>query len=492
LLVLFQQAHLGTPLSGCATSAKQFLFEDLDRSGSCVILRAGLSKYAKTSDVLVVGGGLSGLVTAAALSELGLEVEVLEAASRPSGSFRGELLHARGVRFLKSFGLESALTDSVEVDGFAAIYGGRPAVRLPYARQGGPGAGFDHHAVVEALRAELKARGRVNFVAPCAVSGVHREGDRIAGVCTPNGEIRRGRLVVAADGRHSRLRRLFGLKDKARLLSYTLVASVPRSALPSERYGHVLLGGPGPVLAYPYSQDRARMCIDVPLSVGGGREQLRNFVLQNYAHVPGVLGAAMARSVNEDPASAMANHSLVVDRFFVPGGVLVGDSGGCSHPLTATGMTSALHDAWLLADSVSRFGLETAALERYDRLRRPFVRTREAFSEMLYSVFRGADGGTEALRSAVFRYWQRSERARTTSMAILAGEESDALAFVSEFSRVCAISAASIVAEAARKRQPRRGLRALIDVARASEGCLTSIAPELLPRWLTGAGAAAP
>jgi squalene monooxygenase len=446
----------------------------------------GVSKSAKSSDVLVVGGGLGGLVCAAALAELGLEVDVLEASVRPSASFRGELLHARGVRLLESLGLGAVLNGAVEVAGFAAAYGGE--VRLPYAKDGGPGAGFEHTAVVAALRRELSALRRVRFEAPCAVSEVYREGDRITGVRTPDGEVRRARLVVAADGRHSRMRRQFGLRDDATLLSYTVVASVPRDTLPDPAYGHVLLGGPGPVLAYPYSEDRARMCIDVPLSVTGGREQIRKFVIGSYQReVSGALGLAMRRAVSEEPVSAMANHKLTVERFYVPGGVLVGDAGGCSHPLTATGMMSALNDAWLLSECVERHGLELSALERYDRLRRPFVRTREAFSQMLYSIFRGADHGTEALRTAVFDYWQGSERARKKSMAILSGDESDALAFVAEFSRVCAISAASILAEAARTRMPGRGLRALRDVARASDSCLTTLAPELLPRWLSSA-----
>lgn len=459
-----------------------------------------MSNSAKSTDVLVIGGGLGGLVCAAALAELGLEVEVFEASLKPSGAFRGELLHARGVRLLESLGLQGALAPtldatgavdfpgSVDVSGFAAVYGEQ--VRLPYAKDGGPGAGFEHNAVVAALRRELCGWKRIRFTAPTTVSDVYREGDRIVGVRLPNGEIRRARLVVGADGRHSRLRRQFGLRDEAVLLSYTVVASVPRDTLPDPLYGHVLLGGPGPVLAYPYSADRARMCIDVPLEVGGGRERIRKFVLESYQReVPGALGVAMRQTVAEAPIAAMANHKLTVERFYVPGGVLVGDAGGCSHPLTATGMTSALHDASLLAECVARHGLELSALERYDRLRRPFVRTREAFSQMLYSIFRGANDGTEALRTAVFDYWQGSERARNKSMAILSGDESDALAFVAEFSRVCALSAAIIVAEAARTRKARRGLRALRDVARASDGCLTTLAPELLPRWLSVPGA---
>jgi squalene monooxygenase len=450
-----------------------------------VISGPAVSNSAKSSDVLIVGGGLGGLACAAALAELGLEVEVLEASLRPSG-FRGELLHGRGVRLLKSLGLGTTLRDSVEVAGFAAAYD-EQSVRLPYERDGGPGAGFEHTEVVADLRRELSTWKRIRFEAPLTVSELYREAGCVAGVRTPNGDIRRARLVVAADGRHSRVRRLFGLRDEAKLLSYTVVASVPRESLPDPRYGHVLLGGPGPVLAYPYSESRARMCIDVPLGASGGREKVRQFVLESYQReVAGMLGAAMRQAVASDPVSAMANHKLTVERFYVPGGVLVGDAGGCSHPLTATGMTSALHDASLLAECVTRHGLELSALERYDRLRRPFVRTREAFSQMLYSIFRGADDGTEALRTAVFDYWGRSERARRKSMAILSGEEDDALAFVAEFSRVCAISAARIVAEAARTREARRGLRALRDVARAGDS-LAALAPELLPRWLSAA-----
>lgn len=406
---------------------------------------------------------------------------MLEATSRTSGSFRGELLHARGLRLLKAVGLDAP--NAVEVAGFCAGHGTRTPVRLPYRPEGGPGVGFDHPELVAAFRRQLRDVPRVRFMAPVPVADAVREGDRVTGVRTAGGEIHRARLVVAADGRHSKLRRSFGLRERSRLLSYMVVAAVPRDALPEANHGHVLLGAPGPVLAYPYARERARMCIDVPLAAAGGRERLREFVLAEYArHVPGALGAAMARSVANEPVSATANHALSVKRCFVPGGVLVGDAGGCSHPLTATGMTSALHDAWLLAESVARCGLEVAALERYAELRRPFVRTREAFADALYGVFRGADPGTAALRAAVFRYWEGSERARAASMAILSGDESSALAFASEFSRVSLLAAAGVLEEATRTRDLRLGWRSVREVARAARHCL---AP-LLPEWPSG------
>jgi 2-polyprenyl-6-methoxyphenol hydroxylase-like FAD-dependent oxidoreductase len=247
--------------------------------------------------------------------------------------------------------------------------------------------------------------------------------------------------------------------------------------LPDPSYGHVLLGGPGPLLAYPYSAELGRVCIDIPEKPAGGREGLRAFVRKEYGpHVAGALGRELMRALEREPLTATANHALSVERCQVPGGVLVGDAGGCSHPLTATGMTSALNDAVVLASCVERHGLSELALERYESLRRPFVRAREAFAAALYEVFRGSDDGTRSLRAGVFRYWEGSERARRASMAILSGDESSASAFVAEFMRVFGVSALGAVEAAMRGGRPAQAARSLLEVGRAGTRCLALLA----------------
>ena len=137
---------------------------------------------------------------------------------------------------------------------------------------------------------------------------------------------------------------------------------------------------------------------------------------------------------------ASANHAIYTEFCVARGAALVGDAAGCSHPLTATGMTIALHDAETLAASVAKRGLGDDALLAYQRGRNAFVRARETFAHALYEVFRGEEEGARVLRAGVFDYW-RDERARRASMDILTGEESGMRALVAEYLRVAFVAA---------------------------------------------------
>src|SRR5580693_6582645 len=57
------------------------------------------------ADVVVVGGGFSGMCAAAALSAGGRRVIALEARTGPDPRFRGELIHPPGVAALASLGM---------------------------------------------------------------------------------------------------------------------------------------------------------------------------------------------------------------------------------------------------------------------------------------------------------------------------------------------------------------------------------------------------
>src|ERR1700679_2168531 len=89
------------------------------------------------ADVVVVGGGFAGLNAATALARTGASVTVLEALDGANPTFRGELLHPRGVRALATLGLKDAVLASGAsiVRGFAAF--ASPAAKpvlLPYPR----------------------------------------------------------------------------------------------------------------------------------------------------------------------------------------------------------------------------------------------------------------------------------------------------------------------------------------------------------------------
>jgi flavin-dependent dehydrogenase len=135
----------------------------------------------------------------------------------------------------------------------------------------------------------------------------------------------------------------------------------------------------------------------------------------------------------------------------VPGAALVGDAAGCSHPLTATGMTIALSDVRLLAGALAGVDLARPAevdraLAVYQRERYRFVRAREILADALYEVFRGADEGTRAIRAGIFRYWNGSLAARVRSMALLSGAESSLQVFLQEYLTVVRKSTGAVLA----------------------------------------------
>ena len=230
-----------------------------------------------------------------------------------------------------------------------------------------------------------------------------------------------------------------------RLLSYTVALGV-EGELPSGRLGHVFLGAPGPVLAYPYAAGKIRMVIDVPLDVPKGRAAIKAFLLTHYAPaVPEPLRAAMKQSLEQNPLELISTQAIATEACAAPGVVLLGDAGGCAHPLTASGLTNAMNDVLTLADVFGEHGLGDDALRSYQRRRYDFVRMRELFTDALYEVFRGQDPGSRALQAGVFTYWNSSERSRIASMDLLSGEDLRPGHFVTEYTRVFGRSAIHVL-----------------------------------------------
>jgi squalene monooxygenase len=340
----------------------------------------------------------------------------------------------------------------VPVAGFAVVLDqARPSRVLRYdevPHGAARGLAIAHQDMVASLRREVVKRPGVEFHAGQRVEGLLHDQGRIAGVFTARGDEVRADLTIVAEGRHSKLRRALGFAEETQLLSFTAALLVEGARLPYSDFGHVFLGTWGPILAYHIGSQRVRMCVDLPVTAGKGQSAVQHFLTSEDApNVPEPLRGHLLRTLREGPVEMCANHAIYTQRCTAPGVALVGDSGGCSHPLTATGMTIGLNDIRVLTDELDQGGPTDAALARYQRRRYAFVRAREILAQGMYDVFRGGDVGARALRSGLFRYWGGSPRARATSLALLSGHESDMLSFVSEYLNVVGQSAASVLSD---------------------------------------------
>lgn len=289
----------------------------------------------ETSTAIVVGGGFTGLVAAAALAKRGTNVTLIEARRGPDPRFRGELIHPRGARVLASLGLHAPMLGAggVPVVGFAvATRPDEAPLPLPYPASGtgeATGIAMDHRDMVSTLRRVVSALDGVSMELGTKVADVLRERGRVVGVRLADGRELRAPLVVVAEGRHSRLRGLLGLDEKSELLSFTVAVLCEDTELPLEGHGHVFLGAPGPVLAYPIGGGRVRMCIDVPSSLDKDRKALADTLRARYVPVvPEPLRSSMLRAIDAGELEVCGNHKIRVPRAVVDGAALVGDAAG--------------------------------------------------------------------------------------------------------------------------------------------------------------------
>lgn len=424
----------------------------------------GVSGAAEAAiDAIIVGAGVTGCAMAAALADGRRRIVMLEARKGHKPRFAGELIHPTGAQVLDELGFLPTLRamGGVDVDGFAVVREPtKPPTQLPYReipRARATGFAMEHRELVEGMRRVVQALPGVELRFGQKVEEVLRDGrGRACGVRTAEGALT-APLVLGCDGRHSKIRPLLGLSEKARLVSFSVAMRLPGSAplLPLPSYGHIFLGAWGPMLVYPIGGEGpergdARGCFDVTGELSGGPKGAAELIRREYVqHLPPALAQALLASLDREPVQIAANEAIRTDRVVYPGAAIVGDAGGCSHPLTATGMTIGFTDAQRLARLLSNAGRFTdseqvdAALRRYEVERYRFVRARELLADALYEVFRAAEPGTRAIREGIFRYWQGSTTARARSMALLSGAESRPFVFLKEYLTVVGTSTAA-------------------------------------------------
>ena len=429
---------------------------------------------------VVVGAGTAGCAVAAALAALDLDVLVVDAGMDRSRQLAGELLHPSGAADLQSLGFQDALraTGAVAVQGFAVVDATEPSESstclLPYGALG-QGMAMEHSALVTALQSSLAGRPHVSVWESSRVVRIARndaQGVEVDVVRPDGSEVRvAARLLVAADGRASRVRGMLGIEEENVRLSTMSGTLVNAAHLPHPGYGHLFVGGPAPVLAYAISTDRARVMMDLPT----GAELTTPLREPDYLRaLPPALRAAVTTALAEDGPLASANFTRLPKHVARGSAVLVGDSAGCCHPLSASGMASCTRDALTLARVMRDSGGDIpAALASYALVRRGPQRTRLSLASALYRCFSEASPEMTALRQGIVRYWKQSPSGRNTSMALLSTRESRMWVMSFEYARVVGHSFAALA------RRLRQGAIPVGTAVRASLGLARSTLPHL-------------
>ena len=411
-------------------------------------------------DVLVAGGGPAGCTAAAAMAQLGHRTLLADAGQDRRKQLAGELLHPVGVEELTAFGFSEVLNSGgAPIVGFAVVDGEKTAL-LPYA-PGNRGLGIEHHALIAPLLDILERRGEGEVRRRTRVSLVSDGPEGVEVTLSRDGQSERvrARMLVAADGRASPLRRALGIAEQHDRLSTMVGVLVDAAALPHAGRGHLFIGGPAPVLAYPISDTRARVMVDLPLGSVPDRVRSEPEILSG---VPEPLRQAVLDALQREPPLVASNDTRIMEHVYRGHVVLVGDAAGCCHPLSASGMASAVRDARvLLRAMVEEENDVPLALAAYARWRRPANRTRIALASSLYEAFSSDSGEMAALRSGLFRYWEHSPTGTRISMSLLSTRETRMTVMAREYARVVAHGLMALGSGGVRAvRSPGRAVRA--------------------------------
>jgi phytoene/squalene synthetase/2-polyprenyl-6-methoxyphenol hydroxylase-like FAD-dependent oxidoreductase len=385
-----------------------------------------MAKSRPDYDVAVVGGGPVGAVTAIAFGRQGARVALLEANPQAARRFAGEWIHPPGVAVLDR--LRAGRLDRAEPrTGYGFMIfpdDGTPPIEMPY--QGGVSLACEHEGIVESLREVARSIDGVDYLPGTRVHAI--EGHRLTVEHSGTRcDLHAGR-IVGADGRSSIVRKALGLDPASKPLSHMASVLLTEVTLPFEGFGHVVLGGPGPILMYRIGENQVRVCLDLPLSYGEAAR--RPPVLWDAFNrvMPKALLPAFRRALADGPIAWAVNRFRPRSGFGRGHIAIVGDALGHVHPLTALGMTVGFLDAEAIANARS--------IEEYARARRSLVP--ELLANALYHCFQREDASATAMRQTMFHVLRQSETERARTLSILSGAEPRVSRFTASFLRMAA------------------------------------------------------
>jgi len=420
-------------------------------------------------DVVIVGGSIAGCATAQSLSladpENRRKILCFDLHADVSPRFAGEMIHPRGAQVLDELGFYGPLkaAGGVDVEGFSVSeHADAEPVVLDYASIPGRPVGFSahHKLLVREMRKLVATRPNVHLRGGYRLVELLWSADRkrVEGVVLQSKDKKlhrvRADLVIGADGKASTTRKLAEIPGERESLGFTVGLTVTDPAVPNPLRAHVILGAPGPMLCYPIARDAegrltSRLTFDLPHALPAKGREISEYLLDAFVpYLPGRLAGQVAAAIEARVAQygklEMApTVNLPAPPATRPGVALVGDAAGCSHPITASGMTIGLLDAHFLGVEAKTRAhhprgepwLDEASLRRYRIEHGRYVPTRQALADAIYEAFRGTEDGSRAIRKALFSYWHGGERNRRRSLALLSCSEGRPHVFLAEYLR---------------------------------------------------------
>lgn len=393
------------------------------------------------SDIVVVGGSFAGLALARALSlALGHEAGIVLVErqplpdARPADDQRAYALSAGSKRMLDALGIWTQVAShaepvrAIDITDSGLEHAIRPVLVSYDNSIGGeePATWIIEGARLRsALLSAVLQTGGVTSLFGTAVQSFSAGGSGVA-ITLADGGTLRTRLLVAADGRHSPLRDLAGIKTVGWSHPQIGIVTTVTHERPHEGRAvqHFLPGGPFAILplkgnrsCITWTEDNDRGLAILKLDDTGFLGEIE----QRFGYRLGALALAGQRAAW--PLEFLMARALTAPRF-----ALAGDAARSVHPIAGQGLNLGLRDVAALTQCVAdamRLGLDPGdgmVLERYARWRRFDSVTSAAAFNALNALFSNDHALVRAARDAGLALVERLPAIKSVLVREAAGQ----------------------------------------------------------------------
>ncbi|WP_420391893.1 FAD-dependent monooxygenase [Acuticoccus sp.] len=382
--------------------------------------------------IAVAGGGIVGRTLAVALASQSALTVRLFAGPPPPPDPRASAVAASARRLFARLGVWPAVAAHAEpVRGMVVTDSADGDVVRPEALtfegevEGHP---FAHVLPNETLRRALAERcATVGIEETNATATFYDEEPAGVRITLSDGSEARAEVLVAADGRSSRLRAIAGVPVLRKGYGQSSVVGTVAHELPHHGIAtqHFLPSGPLALLPLPGLRSSMVWSArdDVARSLADMDPMLASLEVER------AFGLALGRlsvegPLNVHPLGAMVARSFVAGRL-----ALVGDSAHVIHPLAGQGLNLGLRDAAALAEAIvdaARLGEDLAlALPRYEVRRRADTVQMTLVTDALNAIFSRRSNALRALRSIGVAFVEERDGLKSLFMREAAGLEGD-------------------------------------------------------------------
>jgi menaquinone-9 beta-reductase len=366
-------------------------------------------------DVLIVGAGPAGSIAALVLARAGVRVRLIDRASFPRNKLCGDTLNPGALARLDHLGVAAGIrAESLPVAGMIVTGPDQTQIVGEYDH-GLRGAAITRHDLdVQLLDAATCAGAEFRAGVIVRSPLMSDDGTQVAGVRAAIGAHEhdlRARVVIAADGRHSRLAFALGLARYARRPRRWAFGAYYSGVEGQTSCGEMHIRADRYIGVAPVPRGLTNVCVVRELgSLPGAQHLEADKVLQSAVTRDPLLRARFARAHRVTPVTVLGPLAVEATSAGLPGLLLAGDAAGFIDPMTGDGLRFAIRGSELAAEYALR-ELETgrAMFGNLTETRREEFAGKWRMNRWLRSLV----ASPHAVRTAavIGSYWNRPVRA---------------------------------------------------------------------------------